>query len=996
MPFRLGIWIAATLTGGLLLLSQTQPVNEERLARHRNLGKAFYENPATPSEAVAEFEAALKLAPNSAREQLNYALALLRAGKTAEGVAALEALQKRDPSLPHTWFNLGIQYRKAGEFEKATQQFEQMVKLVPDEPISRYQLGALYRAAGRNDEAEKQLKEAAKLDPNLAAPHFQLFNLYRTTGRAEQAKTELARFQEIKKQQEGAVIPEDVEWSAWSEIYDPAPGPREFKPMPLSFRVAPTTAVREKPADLPEFARKYQKAVWLDYDHDYDLDLFLFGPGSVLMRNRGAAGFEDRTADFPFVAGEVADAVPIRAVPDTRGFDLLVTYKDGQSRLYRDHLAGKYTVEAVDVPRGATKLQVIDHGNDGDFDVLYVVDGSVGLSVNARGKFTASGFRAKGESFAVADPDHRGTEDLIVGRDVYGPTAQGYEKRTAIEGLPESCEQMDTVDRNVDALPDLVCVSGGKTVLATNQTKTPYKWIGVKLSGVRNIKTAPFSEVEVKAGALYQKKLYMGREVVFGLGSNTVADAVRITWPNGLIQGEVRQPAGKRYTYVEAQRLSGSCPIIWTWNGRGFDYITDVLGVAPLGASSGDGEYFATDHDEWISIPGESLREQDGSYEIRITEELSEVAYLDHVRLTAVDHPSELSVYTNEKFKAPPFPEFRLFGVRQKRPVQRAVEDSGRDVTELVKAKDRTYPDGFARDLSGVAEKHSLTLELGERPPGEDLLVLSGWVDWADGSTFLNRAQQGRGGLVPPYLQVREADGSWRTVLEDMGMPAGKPKTIVVKLPEHAKAVRIVTNLCVYWDEIFVARDEGVGDVRLIALHAQTADLRFRGFSPSVIHPERKHPERFSYDGAQPVSLWNPTPGLYTRYGTVRELTKAVDDRLVVMGSGDELRLKFPASKLPPLPAGWRRDFLLLVDGWAKDRDANTAFGQSTEPLPFHAMKTYPYEGAKPKRDEYLTRPALRLIRPMGELTERSQSFTPFEGSANGGIDYPQSSLMGP
>ena len=40
---------------------------------------------------------------------------------------------------------------------------------------------------------------------------------------------------------------------------------------------------------------------------------------------------------------------------------------------------------------------------------------------------------------------------------------------------------------------------------------------------------------------------------------------------------------------------------------------------------------------------------------------------------------------------------------------------------------------------------------------------------------------------------------------------------------------------------------------------------------------------------------------------------------------------------------GWARDFLLLVDGWAKDRDANTAHGQSTEPLPFHAMSQFPY-----------------------------------------------------
>ena len=90
---------------------------------------------------------------------------------------------------------------------------------------------------------------------------------------------------------------------------------------------------------------------------------------------------------------------------------------------------------------------------------------------------------------------------------------------------------------------------------------------------------------------------------MFGLGKEKQVDTVRITWPNGLIQNEIKQLAGKYYKYQEAQRLSGSCPIIWTWNGREFEYITDVLGVAPLGASAGDGQYFPVDHDEYIQIP---------------------------------------------------------------------------------------------------------------------------------------------------------------------------------------------------------------------------------------------------------------------------------------------------------------------------------------------------------------------------------------------------------
>jgi hypothetical protein len=229
-----------------------------------------------------------------------------------------------------------------------------------------------------------------------------------------------------------------------------------------------------------------------------------------------------------------------------------------------------------------------------------------------------------------------------------------------------------------------------------------------------------------------------------------------------------------------------------------------------------------------------------------------------------------------------------------------------------------------------------------------------------------------------PSLQVKDGQGQWRTVVEDMGMPAGKPKTIAVDLTGRfltaSREVRIVTNLCIYWDEIFLAETAAAPPVRLTPIEAATADLRFRGFSHATIDPARTQPESFDYARVTGLSMWNPTPGLYTRYGDVRPLAIAHDDRLIVMGAGDELILRFPAERLPGLPAGWRRDFLLLVDGWAKDGDANTAYGASVEPLPFHAMSAYPYPPwerfpddalHRDYRERYNTRPALRLLRPL-------------------------------
>src|SRR5450759_946953 len=119
---------------GWMLSAPLSRVDEDRLWRYRNLGKAFYENPTTQKQAVEEFRKARALAPNSAREIVNYGLALLRAGDVAEGIAQLEKAQKLDPKIPHTWFNLGIAFKRQAEFDRALPLFQQMARLVPNDP----------------------------------------------------------------------------------------------------------------------------------------------------------------------------------------------------------------------------------------------------------------------------------------------------------------------------------------------------------------------------------------------------------------------------------------------------------------------------------------------------------------------------------------------------------------------------------------------------------------------------------------------------------------------------------------------------------------------------------------------------------------------------------------------------------------------------------------------------------------------------------------------
>ncbi|MBV9082211.1 MAG: VCBS repeat-containing protein [Acidobacteriaceae bacterium] len=993
---------------------------DEKLWQYRNLGKAFYENLDTHTQAVEALHAALELAPNSVREHVNYGLALLRVDKNEEAVAQLLAAQKQDPSLPHTWFNLAIYYKHAGDYDKAIQQLRGMIRLVPTEPVAHYNLGAVLRSKGDLEAALPEFVEAEKLNPNLAGAHFQLFTLYQRMHKSEDAARERRLFEGIKQRNEGAAVPEDMEWCFYAELYDP-PDPRHSaedeatkyedhvvstgwdpvhsgmllldvegsghadllvwsryrvvlykqgsesisQPALYSLRDIRSIAAGDYDNDgLPDlcivtasgatlfhnnrgtFAKALRlpdtenvtTALWLDYDHDYDVDLLLFGPDPKLMRNNGNGTFENRTSDFPFVKGQALDAVAFAIRGDTTARDVIVSYANRPGVLYVDHLNEHF--EAKDVPAlppGVSLLDTQDFNHDGLFGLVRYRPERRALE-NHSGQFTAA-------------PNAR-TARSKIRADFNGDNREDYAR----------------------ILPD------GSLHIYTNASPSQ-RWSTVRIGGIKNLKLAPGATVEMKSGAYYDKRVYDGVPLPFALDNRADADTVRITWPNGLIQNEVHQKANAALNIAEAQRLSGSCPMIFTWNGRNFQFITDVLGVAPLGASSGDGHYFPVDHDEYIQIPGSALHAENGEYRINITEELHEVSYLDKVQLIALDHPADESIYTNDKFKSPPYPEFRLFAAREKIHALRATEGDGTDVTARLARIDQTYPDTFRHNEAGVAELHTLDLDFGDSAlNNKAALVLNGWVDWADGSTFLGASQNGKG-LVFPYLQVKDAAGNWKTVVDDMGMPSGKPKSIVVdlrnKFLSSARQVRIVTNLCIYWDEAFLIDDSAVPTVRVTPVNANAADLHFRGFSRAIIDPKRQQPEQFVYQDVSFVSNWNPTPGFYTRYGDVRPLVTDIDDRLVIMASGDELSLKFRAANLPALPDGWARDFLLLVDGWAKDADANTAYSQSVTPLPFHAMSAYPYRADEHFPEdpvhreyvrEYLTRPALHLMRPLAPV----------------------------
>jgi Flp pilus assembly protein TadD len=968
------------LLAAMLLQGAHRTTREDQIWQHRNLGKALYENPSTEKLAVDEFRQALELNPGSARERLNYGLSLLKAGDTDRGIAELQAVQRQDPSLPHTWFNLGIVYKMQQRDEEAIEQFQGLLKVAPKEPVSHYNLGVLYRKQGDLPDAVREFETAARLDPNFAAPRFQLYSAYRTLERPDDAGRVIAEFRAIKGgQDQPDADQEDVNWSVYAEIYDPVsdrlPGP------------AAQPQARFRVRDLPGRADPKSAGVLiLDFDGDGKPDALVWSDSGILLY-RGGTELVDRGL------GDIRHVVSVAAGDyDNDGLvDLCVVTPAGALLFHNDPVRG---FERQPLPASGSGFRAavwIDYDHDRDLDLILLGernlllrnDGSAGWEDRTKDFPFAPGIGLSAR-LTRAEPDDTKSFDLIVRYEnhtaiLYRDRLNGRYEATRYDeqGEPEATASNSADFRGKGRMDRVLVALTGKVQYAAD-TVDPGGWLTVALEGVKSLKIPTGAQIEVKAGAFYQRQQYGTTPVTFALGDYEVIDTIRIIWPNGMIQNEMRVRTGKRIDIREAPRLSGSCPMIFTWTGRRFEFLTDVLGVAPLGASSGDGRYFPVDHDEYVSIPGRSLMPRQGQYQIHITEELNEVSYLDQVRLMALDHPVATEVFTNEKWKGPPYPEFRLFGVKQRVYPRAASDDQGRDVLAALLARDQVYVDGFPRDVAGVAPMHTLELDFGNAAPSNRaILVLTGWVDWADGSTFLKAAQEHRP-LVSPSLQVKDPAGHWKTVIEDMGMPSGKTKTIAVDLTgrflSSSREIRILTNMCVYWDEIFLGEDSAAPEARITTLTTSGAQLHFRGFSRIHVDPQRKQPESFDYSPVSLVSNWNPTPGLYTRYGDVRELVQEADDRMVIMGSGDELQLAYEAAGLPPLPRGWTRDFLLLVDGWAKDADANTAFSQNVEPLPFHGMSSYPYPANESfpadkihgaYRQAFNTRPALRLIRPL-------------------------------
>jgi hypothetical protein len=700
-----------------------------------------------------------------------------------------------------------------------------------------------------------------------------------------------------------------------------------------------------------------------DLDNDHDLDLVVLADWTapeMVLNDRLLRFHRQSLAEGLAPAGRWNGALVLDAKQQGRGDLFLVRAGDSPVLLLNQTLGNQAAVSG-NFARGSTNSPPLVQAGAVDLDLDGWPD-IVGLSDERKPTFLQN-------------------QD---GRLVHVPLNLGKEP-----AWPTDLISVVSADLNADGFPDLLMWSessglqlrvskgnenhavlfrlGGRRIVDEGglETRCNSDGIGTRVI-VQSGDKAAFAENSTQFAGLGQSSL----PLLLGLGPRDQPDVTRFRWPDNVWQAEFNLQAGHLNTVKERNRKSTSCPVIFTWNGERFVYVTDFIGAGNLGEMQADGACRQPRAEESVKIESAQLALRDGQYLLKIAQPMQEVVYLDWLELLALDHPADTHVYPDERFSSGPPPSQDILAFRKQIFPDKARDEKGRDVTQLLRRRDRNMVDGYdIRRWPGFAADHWIELDFGNslaRFKPEDPLVLCtvGWTNYPYPESIWAAAQGGVP-MQPPVLERQEPNGTWSTILPDAGFPAGQPRlstlNVTGKLTGASCKIRLRTNMQVYYDQIFVAplveriplarggieflrtrgRDRAPQTFKITGLDLQSAVLETRG-SALEYTPDGKQPTLYDYDRLDtgPVSRLQ---GFMTRTGDVAELLRANDDRHVIFGPGEEITVRFDAARLANLPRGWKRSFVLRAAGYTKDNGPFSATGATIEPLPFKAMSRYPY-----------------------------------------------------
>ena len=735
---------------------------------------------------------------------------------------------------------------------------------------------------------------------------------------------------------------------------------------------------------------------FVDFDHDGDLDLYLTGasssPGSgpgILWRNNGNSTFTEWTAPTALAGTAETTSATLSDINNDRAVDLLVAGAGSSPAIFLNQREGAFKRVALydDPTLGATRgVLAFDFNKDGWMDIAVTHAGAPGVSLwrNVEGKhFERVSLPTNGilEAWGLTaiDVDNDGWIDLaVIVEDPHGTRLRvfrnlgphGFEDVTASLGLATldlaGARSLLAADLDGDGAAELVIARGNLApIVLRNVGGSRNHSLRITLTGLADNKQGLGTKVEVFVNGSFQKfevagaSGYLGQgstEIIAGLGQEDHADVLRMTWPTGVPQDEIDISAAKPVSITEIDRRGSSCPVLFAWDGKKYQFVSDVIGAAVVGHWISPTARNEADSDEWVKVDGSMLHSHRGSLSLRFGEPMEEINYIDQLRLVAVDHPEDTEVYPDERFLSEkPFASgSAILASPQRHLPAGAWGNHGEDVLSLLAHRDHEYVRDFELlSYPGFTKDHTLTLDLGRWSPERPLrLFLSGFIEYFTANSMYAAWQAG---LAPqaPSVEAQLRDGSWKTIIDDMGFPAGLPRTIIVnltgKVPPQTTRIRIRTNLQIYWDQVLVDNQATAPQsIRQTELPLVSASLAFRGYPKQI---EGRTPGDLTYN-YQTISTTGPFQwqrGNYTRYGAVTPLLQTKDDQFVIFGSGEEIDAEFSDAHLPKLPPHWKRDYFFYADGFVKDMDFYEALPFTVSQMPFHGMSAYPY----PNHEQY-------------------------------------------
>jgi tetratricopeptide (TPR) repeat protein len=699
-------------------------------------------------------------------------------------------------------------------------------------------------------------------------------------------------------------------------------------------------------------SKSYFGAWVLDVELDGDLDLILGSMEGVpvVLRNNADGTFKEVKA-FQSV-NQLRDFVWADLDEDGDA-DAITLDANGRVQFFSNERGGQFREKDLKI-NNTVAVAVADVNGDSVLDLIALHSDGALLSLNENFEAKEILLASKDNSIwqtadskiIVADFDNNGGNDILISSAKESRLWLG-DKDAKFKELnsPINARVFSTDDFNDDGKLDLVALDAeGKPNRFINRGTKNYSWQtvrpkGAKITGDQRINSFGIgSEIELRAGLLTQKQVINSPIAHFGLGEQTKADLMRIVWSNGIVQAEFDFAANQ--SIAAEQRVKGSCPHLYAWNGERFQFVKDAppWGTV-LGVKLNEKDFLPIRrNEEWIRIRGDKIKERDGFYEFRVTDELGETYYVDNYSLIVIDHPIETEVFVDERYADPPV-ELTPRLMTTTKSFSSAKDEKGNDVSDIVRSVDENYLGGFERgNYQGLVKEHFVELELPDEVPRDEklFLVADGWVNLIEGAGYVALSQ---GDLEQPQslsLEVADGHGGWKVVQTNLGTPAGVYKTILLDLTDAfvknaPRRLRLKTNLEIYWDRLGWAVVLPSENIKRERLNLSSAELRYRGFSV-MAKANESAPTVPNYESIASTSpQWRDLEGYYTRFGDVRELLLDADERFAIVNAGDEMVLRFAAL---PLRKDWIRDFIFIGHGWLKDSDATTLFSQTVTPLP--------------------------------------------------------------